>query len=75
MEFFRDPFFCSLYRQEIRIIVNISQIIRDLESILFRCALIDEAIVHYKRLRHELVFSVQNCYLVYRDVTAGRLRP
>ena len=74
MEFFRDPFFCSLYRQEIRLIVNISQIIRDLESILFRNAYIDEAIVHYKRLRHEIVFSVQNSYLVYRDVTGRRIR-
>ena len=74
MEFFRDPLFCALYRHEIRIIVNISQIIRDLESILFRNAYIDEAIVHYKRLRHEIVFAVQNCYLVYRDVAGRRVR-
>ena len=72
MEFFRDPFFCSLYRQEIRIIVNISQIIRDLESILFQCALITEAIGHYRRLRQEMMISVQNCYLVYCDMALQR---
>ena len=74
MEFFRDPLFCALYRHEIRMIVNISQIIRDLESIQFRNAYADEAIVHYKRLRLQIASAVQNCYLVYRDLAGRRVR-
>jgi hypothetical protein len=74
MEFFRDPLFCALYRHEIRMIVNISQIIRDLESILVRTGQIEEAIAHYKRLRLQVYAAVQNCYLVYRDLAGRRVR-
>ena len=74
MEFFRDPIFCALYRHEIRMIVNIGQIIRDLESILVRTEQIEEAVVHYKRLRLQIYSAVQNCYLVYRDLAGRRVR-
>ena len=74
MEFFRDPLFCALYRHEIRMIVNLSQIIRDLESIPVQTAYIEEAVVHYKRLRLQIYSAVQNCFLVYRDLAGRRVR-
>ena len=74
MEFLRDPVFCSLYRHEIRMIVNIGQIIHDLESIPVRTAYIEEAVVHYKRLRLQIYSAVHNCYLVYHDLAGRRVR-
>ena len=74
MEFFNDPIFCGLYRDEIRMIVNVSQIIRDLESIPVQTAYIANAIAHYKRLRLRMYAATQTCYLVYRELAGRRVR-
>ena len=74
MEFFNDPIFCGLYRDEIRMIVNVNQIIRDLESISVRTVSVEDAIVHFKRLRVRMYAATQACYLVYRDLAGRRVR-
>jgi len=74
MEFFNDPIFCGLYRDEIRMIVNVGQIIRDLESIPVRTVSVEDAIVHFKRLRVRMYAATQACYLVYRDLAGRRVR-
>ena len=74
MEFFNDPIFCGLYREEIRAIVNVGQIIRDLESIPVQTASVATAIAHYKQLRLRMYAVTQACYLIYRDLAGRRVR-
>ena len=74
MEFFNDPIFCGLYRDEIRMIVNVGQIIRDLESIPVQTVSVADAIVHYKRLRLRMYSATQTCYMVYRELAGRRVR-
>jgi hypothetical protein len=74
MECFNDPIFCGLYRDEMRMIVHVNQIIRDLESLPVQTVSVADTLVYYKQLRVRMYAATQACYLMYRDLAGRRVR-